>query len=219
MFRRGRSSWRFSSDLNARLHAALFVRDALDLPVATGAAIPPRLDGDIPRLANRISADVRPEAAAEWPAWWDRLVRVEIGREKAAGDHAMIRQHLGELIEHVDPPAWRSLQDRPGLRAAAQATFEEGHRWADQTLGPLKYPDPCRQFFQWDWIRDVAKQVARDQDVNLGAVRGSAQVLLVGGRWWTLIESGSVLCSAAAAEDEATARRVLRLTFESTISG
>jgi hypothetical protein len=55
--------------------------------------------------------------------------------------------------------------------------------------------------------------------VDYGAVRGSAEVLLVAGRWWALIEPGSVLCSAAAAEHEATARQVLRLVFDSTISG
>jgi hypothetical protein len=65
----------------------------------------------------------------------------------------------------------------------------------------------------------VAKQVAHDHDIDVGAIRGSAQVLLVGGRWWTLTQSGSVLCSAAAAEDEATARQILRFVFESTVSG
>lgn len=100
MFRRGRSSWRFSIDLNEQLHAALFVRDALDLPVAREAAIPPRLDGNIPAFADRISGDARPDAAAEWPAWWDTLVRLELRKDQAAGDPAIIRQHLVELVKH-----------------------------------------------------------------------------------------------------------------------
>ncbi|HEV3362761.1 MAG TPA: hypothetical protein VG795_01250 [Acidimicrobiia bacterium] len=85
-------------------------------------------------------------------------------------------------------------------------------------LEPLKHPKPERPVFIWDWIRDVAKQVARDHRVGIGAVRGSAQVLVVTGRWWALLEPGAVLCSAAAAEDEATAREILRLTFESALS-
>jgi hypothetical protein len=157
MFRRGKSSWRFSTDLNGRLHAALFVRDALDLPVTSGAAIPPRLDGDIPELRDRISAQARTDAAAAWPAWWDTLVRFELRQDQVAGDPVMIRQRLGEL--------------------------------------------------------------AHDHDVDIGAIRGSAQVLLVGGRWWTLTQSGGVLCSAAVAEHEATARHILRLVFESTVGG
>jgi hypothetical protein len=219
MFRRGKSSWRFSTDLNGRLHAALFVRDALDLPVTSGAAIPPRLDGDIPELRDRISAQARTDAAAAWPAWWDTLVRFELRQDQVAGDPVMIRQRLGELVELVDAPDWASLQDWPGLQTAARAAFEDGHRWADKALEPLTPPNQSRQAFQWNWVRDVAKQVAHDHDVDIGAIRGSAQVLLVGGRWWTLTQSGGVLCSAAVAEHEATARHILRLVFESTVGG
>jgi hypothetical protein len=219
MFRRGKSSWRFSTDANGLLHAALFVRDALDLPVTSEPAIPPPLDGDIPELRDRISAGARIDAAAAWPAWWDTLVRFEVRQDHVAGDPVMIRQHLGELVELVDAPNWASLQDRPGLQTAARAAFEDGHRWADKALEPLRPPNQSRQTFQWNWIRDVAKQVAHDHDIDVGAIRGSAQVLLVGGRWWTLTQSGSVLCSAAAAEQEATARQILRFVFESTVSG
>jgi len=84
MFRRGKSSWRFSTDANGLLHAALFVRDALDLPVTSEPAIPPPLDGDIPELRDRISAGARIDAAAAWPAWWDTLVRFEVRQDHVA---------------------------------------------------------------------------------------------------------------------------------------
>jgi hypothetical protein len=218
MFRQGKSSWRFSTDLSNCLHAALFVRDALDLPVMDAGAIPPRLDGDLPELNDRIAADAQVGAAAAWPSWWDNLVRLELRKDRVAGTRDLIPQLRRELAALVDPPGWASLEDHAGLRRAARVAFEDGSRWANEVLEAFKPPQPSRQLFHWEWVRDVAHHVAGDHGVDLGAVRGSAQVLLVGGSWWTLVEPGGVLCSTGAAEDEATAREVLRLVFESTLS-
>lgn len=217
MFRRGRSSWRFAIDVNERLHAALFVRDALDLPVSGGQGIPPRLEGHVPHLAGQVPADARAEAAEAWPAWWETLVGMERSRDSPTRDSE--REHLTHFAEVVDPPAWASLEDRPGLRSAVQGAFEQGGRWADVAVKPLKHPKPERPVFVWDWVRDVAERVARDHRVGVGAVRGSAQVLVVAGRWWALHQPGAVVCSAAAAQDETTAREILRLTFGSALMG
>ncbi|MCA1845597.1 MAG: hypothetical protein LC792_20870, partial [Actinobacteria bacterium] len=193
MFRKGKPSWRFGTDLSGILHAALFVRDALDLPVGAGAPIPPRLEGDVPDLTSQLSAQARPDGAAAWPAWWETLLRLELRKDELAGDPERIREHLGNLTETVDAPEWASLHDRPALRSAAQVAFEDGRRWADAALKPVMQPNQTRPLFRWDWIRDVAEQVAGERAVDVGAVHGSAQVLLVEGSWWTLLEPRVVL--------------------------
>jgi hypothetical protein len=200
------------------LHGALFVRDAAGLRVTDGPLVPPPLEGVVPDMADRLTSEEAAQAGEAWAGWWQVLVGLELGKDQAPRSPEMIQEHLANLTRTADPPGWVSLRDRPGLQAAAQIAFEDARSWADQALAPLKLPNQTRPVFRWEWIRDVAKQVANDHGVGLDAVSASAQVLVVRGKWWSIPAPGVVLCSAVAAEDEATGRDILRRVFESTIT-
>jgi hypothetical protein len=217
MFRRGRSSWRFAIDVSELLHAALFVRDAVRLPVAGGTDIPPRLEGDVPDLASRLAPEVRGEAAGAWSVWWETLLELELRKDRIAGDRDQMGDFHRHMSQTVDAPDWSSLDNRPALQAAVRLAFADGARWAGSALEPLKMPDQKRPTFRWAWVRDGAKHVAGDHAVGIGDVHGSAKVLLVEGSWWVVPRPGVVLCSVLAAEEENIARQILRDVFESAV--
>jgi hypothetical protein len=74
MYRHESASWRFEQDNTQFLQLALFVRDAVQLPVAKSTAIPPRLAGEVPDHAAAVGSGERDAAAEQWAAWWDRLL-------------------------------------------------------------------------------------------------------------------------------------------------
>ena len=60
------ASWRFAEGIVQMPVVALFVRDAVGLGVPPGAALPPRLDGELPDRSGLVSAGQRRAAGAEW---------------------------------------------------------------------------------------------------------------------------------------------------------
>lgn len=210
----GSVSWRFAESARDSLpHVALFVRDALGLAVPPGPAVPPPLAGTVPDRRASLSDEERREAGRHWPGWWAALLGAEVDRqeERPDPDHPALRARYEEA---GSPPDFAALADRPALRRAVVDTFPEALRWVDRLLDAGSRAQRAGSF-PYALVRQVAEDVAFDRQVDVGAVRASAVVLEVEGRWWHLLAPGAVVCSAGAAADLHTAHLVLRRAFES----
>jgi hypothetical protein len=215
-------SWRFAQSAGDQMpHAALFVRDALGLSLPTDAAVPPRLSGMVPDHRARLSVADRVKAEEQWVSWCKALLGIELRRQEEPphGDHrarsAALRAERGQAGA---PPDFAALADRPALRRAVVATFDEALRWINELHHGQEYR-PEERGFPYHLVRRVAEEVAFDRSVPAERVRGTALVLAVEGEWWHLSAPGVVVCSVAAAEDPRTGHLVLRRAFESALQG
>ena len=211
----GNESWRFSEAIDQLPHAALFVRDSLDLQVPDGPAVPPRLVGSVPEFAHRLEPSIRDAAGQHWTIWWEAILtleaRVQLGDQGA--DRGEWRRSLaGVFRDLIDPPEWRSLTDRPALLTAVRMTFGDGCRWSDTARRPL-LPPIGRPLFEWSVTRDMVKAVAIDLGVRVGTLAGCVNVLMVEGSWWCRFAPGVVLCSIEATRDPETTKAILHAAF------
>lgn len=202
---------------------ALFVRDAVGLDVPAGAVIPPPLDGDLPDHSMLLDSERRAAAGANWTGWWEMVVAQDVRQHQGSPDSLDHSAWMLELtVEHravFDPPEFASLADRPALREAMRAVFEEALRWADERRRALLFPPSGRPSqFDYDTTRAVAEEVARRRQVSPGAVRACAVVLPVRGHWWQRCAPGAVLCSVHAARRTIAARAMLTDAFESRLA-
>ncbi|MFY9891731.1 MAG: hypothetical protein WAK71_25720 [Streptosporangiaceae bacterium] len=219
MHREGSRSWRFGHGDMGYLHTALFIRDAVRLPVASSADVPPRLARDVPDYASLLPPGQRAAAAQQWVIWWRRLVR-QAAREARrsvtplpAGidpDDVETRNwyRYAGREDVFDPPDFKSLE--PPLQSAVTATFKSSLGWSSYEPGGA---EPDR--FAWRLVRDAAESTAADLGIPVGDVQGYADVLEVEGMWSHLPAPGSALCSAALACDPPAAARLLRELFSS----
>jgi hypothetical protein len=220
MHRLGSRSWQFGHGDMGYLHTALFVRDAVRLPVPPSAGVPPRLTGDVPDCGGVLPPGERDEAARQWAAWWHRLVgqAVREARQRTAplpagtapdDFEAVIRHRFAGRHDVFDPPDFGSLAGTPGLRSAATAALELSRRWSqsqpDRTGGP--------EMFAMQLVRDAAQSTAAELGVPVGELSGYAHVLDVQGVWSYLAGPGCALCSVAAARDPVAASRLLGDVF------
>lgn len=223
MRRAGRPSWRFAHDIDQGLHVLLDVRDALGLEGIGGgdggpAAPPPLLDGP-PARPGTVDASSRTQAAQDWSAWWSRVVaeraRVELGQTpEGLARHEWIAEVAEAHRTTFDPPEWASLVDTPLLRRAASERWREACDWFTPARSPY-LPPGCRDVFAWERVRAAAEEVATSRQVGVGALNGCALVLLVEGRWWTLVEPGVAVCSVGAARDPEATDAILAEVFTS----
>ena len=214
----GSSSWRFTEDHSELLHIALFIRDAMALPVPQAPDIPPPLTSPPPGWPGR-GAD--PAAAAvQWAAWWRRLGAGEAEEARAAGrlgggeadQQAWADAAFAQHEELFDPPDFTSLAGSPELRSLVRELSEAAIDWAGRA-GPTRPPGGAG--FGWPLVRAVAEDVAAREGVPLAAVHGTVQVLGVDGVWSCLAEPGFALCSARLAASSDRARALLRAVFTS----
>lgn len=216
----GSRSWRFAESLGYLSHVALFVRDAAGLQVPDDPFVPPALAGDVPDRRGVLDDEQRGAAAAQWPGWWRAVVSAEIRLNAGPGDTDP-QQWLRQLAEQDsgagEGPDFAALANRPELRIAARALFEEAALWVD--AGPRRRPTDAHAAgrFPWSLVRDVAEDVAFDRQVGLDAVQGSVELLAVVGVWWAPAAPGAVLCSVEAAGDPTVTHAVLRAAFESNL--
>lgn len=224
MQRAGSASWQFTEGIEEMPLVALFVRDAVGLAVLAGSAIPPRLGGERPGDRSDVLEIGQGDAAGPaWTDWWLQIVSLTVHHwqdESAASDQqARMRQRAAEYRKVFDPPAFASLANSPALREAVRATFEDAVRWANTRRRALRMPPQGRPGqFDYDIVRGVAEQMARQYQVSPGAVRGCALVLPVEAKWWARFAPGAVLCSIDAARDPAVAQIVLTDAFESSLA-
>jgi hypothetical protein len=209
----GSSSWRFGeSSGDDLLHVALFVRDAVALPVPLGPAVPPPLLGMVPDHRHLLAEHERSDAGRHWAGWWTAVTGLHVRAPDKAPD-----QDLAALRARHEragsPPDFAALGNRPLLHRAVVESFPEAHRWVNRPRrGAGAAPAPS---FPYELIRQVAEDVAFDRSVDSGQVRASAVVLDVEGSWWHLLAPGTVICSVAAAAAPFTAQLLVRQAFES----
>ena len=220
MRRAGSASWRFAEGIEQMPVVALFVRDAVGLGVPPGAALPPRLDGELPDRSGLVSAGQRRAAGAEWVGWWHAVVAHHVGLQQGppdgADERAWLQRQTVQAGALFDPPDFASLAGRSALRDVLQTTSTDALRWARGQRRTLLMPPPGHPGqFEYDTIRSVAEQVAQRHRVSPDAVRGCAIVLPVEGNWWRRCSPGAILCPAHAARDPDAARAALTDAFES----
>ena len=213
-------SWRFAHDFDQSLHTLLYIRDAVGLEIEAAPGIPPRLAADIPDRSELLDPTAKAEAAQDWSAWWHYVVasRVEadFGGESATQEerrHNFVDRHRSVF----DPPAWSSLSDRSALQAAARTLWRESCEWFTAARRP-HLPPRSRDVLSWEHVRDAAEAIAAAQGVPVGAINGSALVLVVEGNWWELAAPGAALCSVLAATDPDTTRAILTRVFQSRLA-
>jgi hypothetical protein len=210
----GTTSWRFEeSARDDLLHVALFVRDAVGLPVVPGSAVPPRLAGTVPDHRDLLREDERQDAGRQWASWWTAVLGLEDHSQEPPDADAV--RSLGARRERAgSPPDFAALTDRPSLHRAVVEAWLEAHRWVGQRRLDFhgKQREGC---FPDRLIRQIAEDVAFDHSVDVGAVRARAVLLDVERSWWHLLAPGTVVCSMAATAEPETAQLVLRQAFES----
>ena len=210
----GTTSWRFAeSARDDLLHVALFVRDAVGLPVVSGPAVPPRLAGMVPDRRDLLREEELRDAGRQWAGWWAAVLGLEVHPQEPPGADTL--RALGARRERVgSPPDFAALTERPALHRAVVETWREAHDWVGQRR--LDYSGEQGQgCFPYLLVRQVAEDVAFDRSVDVGKVQARAVVLDVDGSWWHLLAPGTVVCSGAAAAEPETAQLVLRQAFES----
>jgi hypothetical protein len=214
----GSASWSMSETVPEPLHVALYVRDALRLPVPPEDGVPPLADPVPDRRAVLPDAG-RLEAAQQWGSWWEALVGAEVRRadpEPAGALEVWAREYVADLERAGAAPDHLALADRPALRTAAVALSTEAHRWASSVTEAVERREAG---FPWELVKDEAEAVASEHGVDVGAVRGTVLVLAVSGLWWREVEPGHVLCSQGVRADRSAARAVLRRAFASRLGG
>jgi hypothetical protein len=211
----GIRSWRFQVSAGDQLpHVALFVREAVGLPVAAGPAVPPRLAGSVPNRRDLLDEDERQIAGHQWTSWWEAVLGVGADAQEASRTDLTGLPDLRTRLEQAgSPPDYAALLDRPALRHAVVETFLEAHRWVDSRRlgrrGQREAPFPHRL------VAQVAEDVAFDRSVDIGDMQGRAVLLHVEGSWWHLFAPGAVVCSMEAAAQPDQAELILRRAFES----
>ena len=215
----GSSSWRFEHDNGYMLRMPLFVRDALLLPVADSAEIPPPLAGEVPDGSAVLSEADRATAARQWTSWWrqiiDQLVReVIIRRAEDPREDIQIRiaARVRGREDVCDPPSFRSLAAVPELQSAAVVTLGAYEAWSADVA---RRPGPSRELFAWQIVRDAAHDAAASVGLPVSQMDAVAHVVAVHGRWSYIGGAGCGICSTDVAADPATASELLRQLFVS----
>lgn len=232
----GSASWRFAETVSQRPLVALFVRDALGLPVPGGEGIPPGLDDDLLDHSVLLGSARRAAAGASWPSWWHAVLAREVAHQMhdpgspptgrgRDGAVAWARQVAAEHRDLdagypvvFDPPEFDGLADRPALQEAVSVTFRKALEWADRCRRALLQP-PAGRHGQFDYglTRRVAEQTARRYRVSPEEVHGCAVIVPVQGMWWYRVRTGAIVCSVHAARDPTTAETILTDAFTSGI--
>ena len=212
MRKEGSRSWRFAHDLGQMPQAAVYVRDALRLPVADVSTVPPRLLGDVPDHSELLPPASVDAASSDWMRWWDEVLDADARVQLGDQEFSRARYH-----EVLDPSTSSTLSDSP-LRDAAITLFAEGCRWADAARRPEIPPQgPGTGSFPWELTRDCAESVAAEAGVDASEVSGAVLVLLVRGVWWTLVRPQYAVCSIAAVNDPELTQKILRTVFTSGV--
>jgi hypothetical protein len=212
----GSSSWRFAEGDAQFLHVALFVRDTAGLVVQGSDDIPPRLAGQLPVQRGILTPADQVVAAGQWVIWWhcllDQAVReARRGNALAAGQDPLARAQAvyAGRQEVFDPPQFGSLADKPPLRSAAVAAFEQADHWWKSAAKRA----PRGGMFPWPLVRDAAEGAAAELGLPVGDMDAAVRVLHVEGLWSYLAGPGFALCSTGLALDMPAARELLHDLF------
>jgi hypothetical protein len=168
---------------------ALYLRDALELPVDTRPALP----GLDPAVAVGVPAGVDPHAvAAEWPGWWAEILQW-------CADPPRGRAGFESLPVIETSPA---LAGRPAVQAALAALTETAARY-HATLPRPPVPPRGR------WINEVVTGLERELGRRAKPFRLAITEIRVRGAVWAPLTGEHVLASTSFLESDA-ARPALR---------
>lgn len=214
MQRVGSPSWRLSVNESPQtISVALFVREALDLPVPSSPDTPPRRVAGKAYREVDLSAAERQEAGEQWLAWWRELVDVEFLLHEAIPPDSDMPTLARDRMEHrqrvFDPPTFAALSESPALRTAVLTTFEE-------ELARRKEAGPGargERGFDWALIRDVADTLIAEYAINPDRLDASLLMIDVPGRWYRIPRPGTAVCSVELTTDAHAAKGVLREAF------
>lgn len=219
MQRLGVASWRFAESVSQLPHIALYVRDAVRLPIGYIPIIPPALAGAVADRRSVLPKESsRRQAASEWTTWWRDIVGHEIrahGPRDRNDQISWVRRIAEDGRRLIDPPDFVSLADRPALQQAVVATFGEAVRWADSSRQPARAARPA--LFAPETVTTAAEQVIDARHVSPDQVHGTVLLLAVDGRWWHLVGPGAAIASQAAADDSESAATILKAVFTSSV--
>jgi hypothetical protein len=208
----GRPSWRLSVGDEDLLEVALWVRDALGLPIDS-ADVPPPL-ADSPPRSSVLDGEDLAVVGRDWLDWWRALLALQVARRanplREGSFPDWVRQH-SSLRHGVGGPEddFAGLADAPALRRATVALFREAHRGVGR-VGP-------QQERPWEAIARVVDEVVAERGVTPGQLDGSVILLPVVGVWWRLLAPGVVLASVEAYLGPDVGDDVVRAALESSI--
>jgi hypothetical protein len=169
------------------LDLALYLRDALQLEVAAGPSIPPKLNPSVPDWSALLPTASRPQAAEDWVVWWDGIL-------------AGLKQRA-----HV------RLSDGSLRQALHQIPDEEFDEWKERAQARRPRPD---LMFPYDLMSSVAADVAFDRSLPIEQVRGLAVCIAAGGSWWHRPRPQVVVCTYEAALDAGLLPMIMRAVFD-----
>jgi hypothetical protein len=195
---------------------ALFVREALDLPVPPSPDTPPRRNAGKAHREVDLSASERQEAGEQWLAWWRRLVDVDFRTHApmpTEGDiPALIRARVTERETVFDPPAFSALSDSPALQTAVVAAFED---FRQSNSSDKRVHTRGQRGFDATLPRDVAEALIAELNISPDRLDASVLTIDVPGHWSHIPGPGTAICSLDLATDPEAAKRLLRAVFAS----
>lgn len=217
MHRAGSPSWRLSvNDSPQTTSFALFVREALDLPVPPSPDTPPRRAAGKTHREVDLSAAERREAGEQWLAWWRRLVDVDFRTHApvpTGGDiRVLIHARMAEKQEVFDPPDFAALSDSPALQTAALAAFEDFTRQNDTHE---RRNSRGRRGFDAKLTHDVTEALIAELTISPDRLDASVLTIDVPGHWFRIPGPGTAICSLELATDAQAAEKLLRAVFVS----
>lgn len=208
----GQPSWRLSVGDEWMLGVALWVRDAVGLPIDS-ADVPPPL-ADSPARSSVLDGEDLDDVGRDWLDWWHALLALQVARRanplREGSFPDWVRQCSSRLHDVGGPDDdFAGLADAPALRRATVALFRDAHRGVDR-VGP-------QQERPWGAIARVVDDVVAERGVTPGDLDGSVILLPVVGTWWRLLAPGVVLASVEAYLDLDVGDDVVRAALESSI--
>lgn len=207
-------SWRFSETVPEGPHVALYVRQALRLPVDPDD--PPPLGSDshtfpaVPDRTGLLRQEALSVVAEQWSQWWAQTLAAAAAEGARTGEDA--------FVGGADAPAQVSLADAPDLARVVAALLPEARAWAE---GPrrISHPPLGTAHFPWPVVRAAVQEAAQAAQVPPETIQGSVLVLAVAGAWSVRLGPNSMACSFAAAHDETFRLLVLRDVLRRSAAG
>jgi hypothetical protein len=188
----GQRSWRCTTGSSEELHFALYVRDALGLPIHLSEPwhVPRVLGGATDRSAL-CQGYGQPALASAWQLWFSALIATP--SYELPADY-LADSLIAELFGEIRPDFMRWFA--PRVIAAAGET------------GSLD---------QWRLFRDAVVAAASQRKVPVETLEADTQLLFVEGVWWHQPRRGWLLYSPALTADHAQFSERLQAAFASSV--